>query len=31
MLTFGIRRHPLALPFAVAISFCWQCLVYMMS
>ncbi|MBO4549658.1 MAG: hypothetical protein J5733_02910 [Bacteroidaceae bacterium] len=29
MLTYGIRRHPLALPFAVAVSFCWQCIQYM--
>lgn len=31
MLTYGIRRHPLALPFAVVISFCWQCLEYMVN
>lgn len=31
MLTYGIRRHPLALPFAVVVSFCWQCIAYMMS
>ena len=31
MLTFGIRRHPLALPFAVVISFCWQCIAYMLN
>ena len=31
MLTSGIRRHPLALPFAVVISFCWQCLEYMVA
>ena len=31
MLTYGIRRHPLTLPFAVALSFCWQCIEYMIS
>lgn len=31
MLTFGIRRHPLVLPFAVVISFCWQCIEYMVK
>ena len=31
ILTFGIRRHPLVLPFAVVISFCWQCIDYMIS
>lgn len=29
MLTFGIRRNPLFLPFAVVVSFCWQCIEYM--
>ena len=31
MLTYGIRQHPLALPFAVVISFCWQCIMYMIE
>lgn len=31
MLTFGIRRHPLAIPFAIVLSFCWQCLEFMNS
>ena len=31
MLTYGIRRHPLAIPFAIVISFCWLCVQYMMS
>ena len=29
MLTYGIRRHPLAIPFAIVLSFCWQCIQYM--
>lgn len=29
MLTSGIRSHPLAIPFAIVLSFCWQCLKYM--
>lgn len=28
MLTYGIRNHPLAIPFAIVASFCWQCIVY---
>ena len=28
MLTYGIRNHPLAIPFAIVVSFCWQCIVY---
>lgn len=31
MLTYGLRRNPLALPFAVAVSFCWQCIKYMIG
>ena len=31
MLTYGIRRHPLAIPFAIVVSFCWQCIDYMIS
>lgn len=31
MLTFGLRRFPLILPLAAAVSFCWQCVEYMMS
>lgn len=31
MLTSGIRRHPLTIPFAIALSFCWQCIQYMNS
>ena len=31
MLTYGLRRYPLALPFAVVLSFCWQCIDYMMT
>ena len=31
MLTYGISRHPLAIPFAIVLSFCWQCLQYMNS
>ena len=31
MLTFGIRQHSLALPFAVVLSFCWQCIKYMIA
>lgn len=29
MLTHGIRNHPLAIPFAIVLSFCWQCIMYM--
>ena len=31
MLIFGLRRHPLVLPFAVVVSFCWLCVEYMLS
>jgi len=31
MLTHGIRRYPHAIPFAVVVSFCWQCVEYMIS
>ncbi len=31
MLTYGIRQHPLAIPFSVAVSFCWQCIEYMLN
>ena len=31
MLTYGIRRHPLVIPFAIVLSFCWQCVEYMFS
>lgn len=31
MLTHGIRSHSLAIPFAIALSFCWQCLEYMIK
>lgn len=31
MLTHGIRKHPLAIPFAIIVSFCWQCIQYMIS
>ena len=30
-LTYGIRRHSLAIPFAIVVSFCWQCVEYMSS
>ena len=29
MLTHGIRTYPLAIPFAIVLSFCWQCILYM--
>lgn len=29
MLTHGISSHPLAIPFAIVLSFCWQCIQYM--
>jgi hypothetical protein len=31
MLTFGIRSHSLAIPFAIVLSFCWQCIEYMIK
>ncbi|MCH5167992.1 MAG: AbgT family transporter [Prevotellaceae bacterium] len=31
MLTYTIRNHPLAIPFAVVTSFCWQCIEYMLN
>ena len=31
MLTYGIISHPLAIPFAIVVSFCWQCIVYMLG
>ena len=31
MLTYGIRSHPLAIPFAIVVSFCWQCVQYMLN
>ena len=31
MLTYGIRHHPLAIPFAIVVSFCWQCVQYMLN
>lgn len=31
MLTYGIISHPLAIPFAIVVSFCWQCVVYMLG
>ena len=31
ILTYGIRRYPLAIPLAIVISFCWQCIDYMIS
>lgn len=31
MLTHGISSHPLAIPFAMALSFCWQCVQYMIT
>lgn len=30
-LTYGIRSHPLAIPFAVVVSFCYQCIEYMIK
>ena len=30
-LTYGISRYPLAIPFAIVVSFCWQCIVYMLN
>lgn len=29
MLTYGIRSHPLIIPLAIVVSFCWQCVEYM--
>lgn len=31
MLTYGIRSYPLAIPFAIILSFCWQCIQYMID
>ena len=31
MLTHGIRNHPLVIPFAIVLSFCWQCVEYMVA
>ena len=31
MLTYGIQSHPLAIPFAIVVSFCWQSIQYMMN
>ena len=31
MLTHGIISHPLAIPFAIVVSFCWQCVEYMLN
>ena len=31
MLVHGIRSHPLAIPFAIVLSFCWQCISYMIG
>ncbi|MBR1499293.1 MAG: hypothetical protein IJ615_06655 [Bacteroidaceae bacterium] len=31
MLTHSIRRHPLAIPFAIVVSFCWQCIQYIFA
>ena len=31
MLTHGISSHPLAIPFAVIASFCYQCIEYMIG
>ena len=31
LLTYGIRSHPLALPFAIVVSFCYQCIQYMLN
>lgn len=31
MLTHGIRSYPLAIPLAIVISFCWQCIDYMIN
>ena len=31
MLTHGISSHPLAIPFAIVLSFCWQCFNYMIG
>lgn len=30
-LTYGIRCYPLAIPFAIVMSFCWQCIKYMVA
>ena len=30
-LTYGIIRYPFAIPFAVVLSFCWQCFEYMLN
>lgn len=30
MLTYGIRRHALVIPFAIVLSFCWQCVQYIL-
>ena len=31
MLTHGIRKHSLVIPFAIVVSFCWQCIRYMID
>lgn len=31
MLTYGLRRNPLFLPFAIVVSFCYQCVRYMIG
>ena len=30
MLTHGLRTYPLSVPFAIVLSFCWQCVAYML-
>ena len=31
MLTYSFHRYPLTIPFAIVLSFCWQCVCYMLD
>lgn len=31
ILTYGFRRYPIVIPFAIVLSFCWQCICYILD